>query len=313
MKKQQHKRVVYHTHKQKKLSPLVIGVSVLVIALILFLAIKYIPRVSDSSVLATVNGDKVYAKEIDDLYDRLPAQYQQTMTKQDLLNQTIARNLLLQQAKAQNIVVDDKEVYKVIDTLLLQNKMTREQLQAQLDMQNLTLNDMVEEYRKQLQVNILLNRTVYNNIQLSEDEISTFYSNNKQLFDQAQASHILVNSSALANSLLDQIKNGADFALLAKTYSLDTYSAQNGGDLGFFVRTQMVPEFADPVFNAKVGDLFVVQTQFGYHVVKVTTRRIATLAEASAQIKQALLSQRQSAALQDYISTLWSKASIKKY
>lgn len=77
----------------------------------------------------------------------------------------------------------------------------------------------------------------------------------------------------LANELLDRLKKGEDFAELAKEYSEDR-SGENGGDLGFFGRGQMVPEFEEAAFSAKVGELVgPVQTKFGYHIIKVTDKK----------------------------------------
>ena len=90
---------------------------------------------------------------------------------------------------------------------------------------------------------------------------------------RATARHILVNTEAECQDLKQQIENGADFAELACKHS-GCPSGRNGGDLGEFGRGQMVKEFDEAVFN---GDVNVVQgpikTQFGYHLLEVTSRR----------------------------------------
>lgn len=95
-----------------------------------------------------------------------------------------------------------------------------------------------------------------------------------------KASHILVrfdankdSALAVANSLLAKAKGGADFAELARTNSTDQGSAVNGGDLGFFGKGQMVKPFEDAAFAAAVGQIVgPVESQFGYHIIKVTDR-----------------------------------------
>jgi len=88
----------------------------------------------------------------------------------------------------------------------------------------------------------------------------------------ATARHILVSSEAQCNELKAQIEGGADFADLAKQYS-SCPSSRNGGDLGEFGPGMMVPEFDKVVFSADVNTVQgPVRTQFGYHLLEVTSR-----------------------------------------
>ncbi|MFJ1299300.1 peptidylprolyl isomerase [Bordetella genomosp. 5] len=90
---------------------------------------------------------------------------------------------------------------------------------------------------------------------------------------QATARHILVSTEAKANELKEAIANGADFAQVAKENS-SCPSGRNGGDLGSFGPGQMVKEFDTVVFSAPVNEVQgPVKTQFGYHLVEVTSRR----------------------------------------
>jgi len=110
--------------------------------------------------------------------------------------------------------------------------------------------------------------------------------------DSVKARHILIRPEqmgpdaalALADSLLDLVKKGGDFAELAKEYSQDG-SAQDGGDLGWFGEGAMVKPFNDACFFGKVGDIATVQTQFGVHVLEVTNQ-----AKASKKVQVAVLS-----------------------
>ena len=89
---------------------------------------------------------------------------------------------------------------------------------------------------------------------------------------QATARHILVDSEAKCQSLIDEIKGGADFAAVAKEHS-SCPSKREGGNLGTFGRGQMVPEFDTACFDGTVGEVQgPIKTQFGYHVVEVTER-----------------------------------------
>ena len=89
---------------------------------------------------------------------------------------------------------------------------------------------------------------------------------------RAKARHILVDSEQVAETLKQDIDGGADFAAVAREHSLCPSSRQ-GGDLGEFGKGQMVPEFENVVFSAKVGKAHgPVKTQFGYHLIEITSR-----------------------------------------
>ncbi len=93
--------------------------------------------------------------------------------------------------------------------------------------------------------------------------------------EEVHARHILVATEDEAKAILAQLKGGADFAALAKEKSKDPGSAENGGDLGYFTKEQMVPEFAEVAFKLDKGQLSdPVKTQFGWHIIQVEDRRI---------------------------------------
>lgn len=93
----------------------------------------------------------------------------------------------------------------------------------------------------------------------------------KQEIVKVRASHILVETEKQAKELREQILSGKDFAQLAKEYSMCPSGKRNGGDLGFFSRGQMVPEFDQAAFSLSKGDLSEpVQTDFGWHLIQVT-------------------------------------------
>lgn len=93
-------------------------------------------------------------------------------------------------------------------------------------------------------------------------------------FTQVRASHILVATEGQAKAIIMRLKNGEDFAKLAKEYSSCPSGVGNGGDLGYFGRNMMVKPFEDASFNLPVGAISEpVQTDFGWHVIKVVDKR----------------------------------------
>jgi parvulin-like peptidyl-prolyl isomerase len=88
--------------------------------------------------------------------------------------------------------------------------------------------------------------------------------------EQVWARHILVQTDVAAATIEEMLKRGEDFATLAKEFSKDTGSAQNGGDLGWFDKGQMVPEFEAAAFKLKVGEISEpIKTTYGYHIIQV--------------------------------------------
>jgi len=151
---------------------------------------------------------------------------------------------------------------------------------------------------------VLLDRaTLQPQVAVTDRDIELYYQDHREEFrqeEEACASHILVKVKAgeapdghaeaeaqsIAQGLLDQVTAGGDFATLAKKSSEDQGSAQNGGDLGCFAPGRMVPEFDDAVFALQPGQVSeLVKTSFGYHVIRLTSKREATVLPL-AQVKE---------------------------
>ena len=126
-----------------------------------------------------------------------------------------------------------------------------------------------------------------------EETLQNLYDENAELYtnpERRRAQHILVEDESLANDLLNQIKEGADFAELAKTNSVDTSSNEQGGDLGLFERDLMGAEFDEAAFSMNVGDVSdVVSTDYGYfHIIKLTEIQTET-AQSFEEVREQLV------------------------
>ena len=129
--------------------------------------------------------------------------------------------------------------------------------------------------------------------------------------EEVHARHILVEDENEAKSLLEQLKSGADFAALAKEKSKDPGAAE-GGDLGYFTKDQMVPEFADVAFKMYPGQLSnPVKTQFGWHVIKVEDRRTKQPPEFD-KVKDQLEAYLARKAQTDFITKLRQSAKVER-
>ncbi|HEY2860948.1 MAG TPA: peptidyl-prolyl cis-trans isomerase [Terracidiphilus sp.] len=165
--------------------------------------------------------------------------------------------------------------------------------------------------------------------QPSQQDIQSYYNQHQseyQVPEQSRSRHVLIKVDAKADAKTDaaakakaediakQLRNGGNWTDIAKKNSDDPGSKDSGGELGFTQRGHMVPEFDKAIFENKIGDVAVVKSQFGYHVVQVEERQTAhaqTLAEVSDTIKATLSRQLVSQAEDNYAKQLAQEAASK--
>lgn len=131
--------------------------------------------------------------------------------------------------------------------------------------------------------------------------------------DEVRARHILVDSEAKARDVLAELRKGADFAAVAKAKSTDG-SARDGGDLGFFTRGDMVPEFSEAAFALKAGEVTKdpVKSQFGFHIIKVESRRqqpLPTFESAKEQLRNEMSQE----VMTEVVEGLRAKSKIERF
>ena len=170
-------------------------------------------------------------------------------------------------------------------------------------------------YRNKLLVETLLNSETA--ARVNEAEMRKIYDEQRARVtpeDEVRARHILVESEDEAKAIIAQLRGGADFATIAKEKSKDPGGAANGGDLGFFSKAQMVPEFAEAAFGMQAGQLSEapVKTQFGWHIIKVEERRqrpIPSFEQVRGQIEDFLTRRVQA----DLVQRLRAEAQVERF
>lgn len=131
--------------------------------------------------------------------------------------------------------------------------------------------------------------------------------------EEVRARHILVASEDEAKKIAADVKKGADFEKIAKEKSTDKGSGANGGELGWFTKDRMVPEFAEAAFKLKKGDISSpIKTEFGWHVIKVEDRRPVQVASFD-DMKESLKGELANKSVQTYVESLLKKSDIKYY
>jgi len=289
-----------------------------------------------NETVAIVNGKNIYAAEFARaqkvMMSGQPATQIPTEKKKEfdkyVINQLISAELLYQAAQKFEI----KDIESQIDAKIAQGKKrfsTDQEFEKSLKALDINPAELREYTRRDLVISNFIQQTIVSKVSVTEDESKKFYDENGDKFKQEEtvkASHILIGVDAKASDadkkaakekaekLRKEIAAGADFATVAKSNSTCP-SSQQGGDLGFFGKGQMVPAFEKAAFAMKKGDVSeVVETQFGYHIIKVTDKKSASTVafkEAKPRIDDYLKGQKVNEAISAYLEDARKNAKIE--
>ncbi len=278
--------------QKKTILPLLCG--------LLFLSSGLAMAADDSKVLVTAGTETLTQNEFNQMLVGMPPQLKAMMDSQPELQQSMLSrwadfSILAQEAKAQGI---DKEA------------------DIQSKLKDLTSRVLVEEF--------IVRNT--GKTEVSDKAIQSYYDSHKAEYaheEMVKAQHILIKIDDAGNAeqvaaakekIMDikaRLDKGQTFEVLAQKLSDDPGSKTNGGDLGFFGRGNMVPEFETVAFNTKKGEVSdPVQTQFGWHLIKVTDTKApgnTPLAEVREEIKGKVQAESQQAEVESLLATLKKK------
>lgn len=295
--------------------------------------------VKESENAAIVNGVVISRSE----FDRELNQYQQRFTmqgqmldgdqleevKDTILDTLIGRELLFQESKKINIKIEPQAIE---DELSNMRKMFPDEtaFTAALSQMGFSEQTIKSQIEKGLMVQKLVDKEYSEKIIISDKESKEFFDTHPEMFrqpEQVKASHILVKTDAGADkeqkdaahkkiqSVQKQVKEGKEFADLAKEFS-DCPSKDQGGDLGYFKRGDMVKPFEDAAFATDPGVVTdIVETNFGYHLIKVTdkkTEQTMPFDSVKEKLNQYLKNEKLQKELDEYVKKLKAKAAIEK-
>jgi peptidyl-prolyl cis-trans isomerase C len=286
-------------------------------------------------VLARVNGEAVTKVDFDRLIKNMELRANQPVPAErrdevyrKVIEQLVTYTVLSQEARARKVAVTDAEIESSIQQMRSQLP-SEDAFKKALEARGMTLEKRKDDTRIDISINKMVESEVATQAAPSDVQVREFYDKNPDKFKQdeaVRASHILFRVDETADaatkkkamdeaqSVLKQARSGADFAELAKKHSADG-SAQQGGDLNFFTRGQMVPAFDQAAFALKPGEISdIVTTQFGYHIIKVTEHRPASTVpfeQVSARIKDFLTEQQKQQKADAFIQSLKQKAKIE--
>ena len=285
-------------------------------------------------VLARVDGEEVKKTDFDLLIKNIelgrgpvPAE-QRDQVFRGMLDRLITYKVLQHEAAKRNISATEGEVEDRLKGLRAQFP-NDDEFKKALAARNMSEDRLRADSRVEIAIGKLLESEAASLSEVTDADAKAFYDKNPDKFKQdesVRASHILLmvdekadaatkkKTRADMDAILKRARGGEDFAALAKAHSKDGSAAQ-GGDLGFFGKGRMVPEFEKAAFALKPGEISdVVTTQFGYHIIKLTERKPAStvpLEMVSPQVKQFLAEQKKKERVDGFIKSLKDKSKIE--
>lgn len=299
------------------------GVIVVIVAVALFFYFQQ-PVQEVKPIVATVNSQPITLNELNSLYASMPPQYQAALDKKAILDKMIESEVLYQEAVKQGIIAEPIEAKAYLLRAKLLSGMSQEEFEQRLAQQNLTEEELLKKYEKQLSIEKFLNQTLFATLQITEEELKDYYNDNKDEFkkgEQVTVRHILVGDNDLtteqqrekAAQLLTKIAKD-NFCDYVKDYSKDTPSIPNCGEYTFEKTEAYVEEFKDLAFKQKAGDIGTVDTLFGTHIlwtVKRTPGKTLSFGEVKEDIQKKLLAQKSQKAYVPFYQDLYDRSNVK--
>lgn len=222
----------------------------------------------DEEILVRLGKDAITIDDYKEEFAMLPANYRNNVNfqKGQFLESLINKRLLLQEAERQNLANSEN------------------------------VKKLFKKVKEEIIIQELIDRKISGKAGVSDSEIENYYrekQNNYVEPAKIRACHILVDSDLVAKKVLEDLKSGRDFVELAKEYSLDIPTKDKGGDLGYFSKGTLLPEFELVCDKLNIGEISeVVKTELGYHIIKVLDKKEAEpkkLEEIRGDIKNELL------------------------
>lgn len=286
-------------------------------------------------IIVVVNGEMISQGEVDRMLAPVYFQYRNIYTgselaakleeaRQKIIEQLIEDRLILGEAKRLNVEVAEREIDARIDEIS-QRLGSEENFLRALDEQGVVLKDLRTRYREQMMKRKLIDQKIGSRVNITPIEIRTYYEKHPNEFvmpDEVKLRNILLRPKekapvdktiTLAKDILKKIREGGDFAALAKEYSEGPFAA-DGGLMGFVKKGELIPELEKVAFTLKEGEASdIIQTGLGYHILKVEERRIQQvkgLADAKQDIEEAIYREKVQSKLKDWVESLKKNAYI---
>ena len=297
-------------------------------------------KATADGIAVTVNGVPIMETDVEADIKKMTAQAppeyvekNREQIRRQILDRRIAIQLIDEKSKAAQITITEEDVRAQVNEIVAQQRMSVEEFKKLIQGRGMDYDEWEEQIQWGVRLGKLVEVEFGDQLKITETDANNFYTSNIQRFEtpeQVRASHILIKpdtadpntdpneakAKALtkAQDLLKQIKEGAaDFAELAKAHSEST-SKEKGGDMGFQPRGAWVASFEKVAFELKVGQISdVVETPYGYHIIKVTDRKeagVKPFEQARDEIMKMLKQRKQGELFAKYLMQIRSEANV---
>jgi len=282
-----------------------------------------------ANAAATVNGEKITVDEVDRelanfeksaQFETLTAEQEADKVRrqfeQGYLSQIVRRHVMRPLAEERDLEVTEAEVDESIEAIKADFPSDKE-FEDALDQQGVSMDQLPELVRDQL-TEEALREDVKAEIEPSDDELQSHYDENIDRYQQTKASHILIEQRAEAEDVAKELQDAKAneleklFAERAKKLSQDPGSGEKGGDLGYFASGELVPEFEEAAGKLELGEVSdPVQSEFGFHIIRVTDRRLQPFEDVRDQIAEELSGAEAEEAFQDLVVQAYEDADVR--
>lgn len=241
------------------------------------------------------------------------------------LEQIIDKTIVEQEAKQAGITVSDEELDFTLKEMKSRFKLDETEMEKALKKQNMTEESFRKQWRFQLLTQKLMEAKVKGNVAVTDQEIKEYYQQTygdyEEGVSEVRIAHILILNNGpdalrKATKIADEAKAGEDFTMLAKEYSQDTMSAQNGGDLGYFKKGDLVESLEFAVQDVQINEIVgPVESPGGYHIIKVLDKKDSKIGipqSYSNEIKNTIYSQKAEEMLKNYLKNIKETAYIER-
>lgn len=241
------------------------------------------------------------------------------------LEQIIDKTIVEQEAQQAGITVSDEELEYTMKEVKAKFNLNEKEMEKALKKQNMTEESFRQQWKFQLLTQKLMEAKVKGNVAVTDQEIKEYYQQTYGDYEEGTSeiriAHILILNSdtdALqrATKIADEAKAGGDFPKLAKEYSQDTMSAQNGGDLGYFKKGDLVESLEFAVKDVQINEIVgPVESPGGYHIIKVLDKKDSKIGipqSYSNEIRNTIYSQKAEEMLKNYLTSIKETAYIER-
>ena len=226
------------------------------------------------------------------------------------LSRLINTEILEAAAEQEGVTVTEGDVEEQLD-VFAQQAGGREALEQQAAQSGIAPEDL-KPFVRGIVLDQSLADELTEDLDVPQADLEALYQENIAQFDRVRSRHILVPDEKTAREILGNVqRDRSKFAPLAAQFSTDTSNKDTGGDLGLAGRGQFVPAFEEALFGGKPGDIVLVDTQFGWHVVEILERQTTTLAEATPELRRTALQAERQERVQEVLKETSKRIGVK--